>query len=81
MEMCCGFSDRGSTSCTLVLLFAMASTARSQRGVGKKGAAMTQMTSGSSASIWQTDAVIPVDRWLCWVNYRGILFNSRQASM
>ncbi|OEL15246.1 hypothetical protein BAE44_0023731 [Dichanthelium oligosanthes] len=24
---------------------------------------------------WQTDAVIPVDRWLCWIDYcRGILF-------
>ena len=25
--------------------------------------------------LWQTDAVVPVGRWLCWVDYyRGILF-------
>ncbi|KAG0547284.1 hypothetical protein BDA96_01G066400 [Sorghum bicolor] len=25
--------------------------------------------------IWQTDTVIPVDRWLCWIDYyRGIIF-------
>ncbi|CAL5024431.1 unnamed protein product [Urochloa decumbens] len=26
-------------------------------------------------TLWQTDAVIPSDRWLCWIDYyRGILF-------
>jgi hypothetical protein len=31
--------------------------------------------------LWQTDAVVPVDRWLCWVDYyRGILFCERSPS-